>query len=500
MNKIIRLGMGLVISLMVLMPMTFTADARPIENQTCAITYITSVWELQNMSDNLAGDYELSNNISAAITSTWNGGIGFISIGTWVNQFTGTFNGNNYTISNLYINRTSYYSNPEGLFGYIKNSEIKNINMVDVNIYTLGDHKAGLVGYADNSHISNCSVTGRIIVTVTMDGCAGGLLGWGVTGTTIDDCYTDVYISAPDMVGGIAGYIGGVNAGYINRSYSTGTLICSNSGGGGIVGQNYAYVINCYSTINIAGNIIVGGISGYGNPWLLINCYYAGNITFTNFGDAIMYGTPVSVDGLYFDSEITGLSSSIYADAKTTEEMMMQSTFKNNGTRSEGWDFDNIWGIIEAETYPYLQWQDLFMGGEDLISPVITNLTITPNPSEYNDTLNFTVVVTDDIGVDSVYINITGLGNYSMSEGLNDEWYLEMIIMLPGINNVTIWANDTSNNWNYTTETFTMEDEIINLTLGQTMYYLFVGILTLLIFILIIKIILEQIKKSLWGK
>jgi hypothetical protein len=127
--------------------------------------------------------------------------------------------------------------------------------------------------------------------------------------------------------------------------------------------------------------------------------------------------------------------------------------------------------------------------------PLLFNLTILPNPGEYNDTLNFTVVVTDNTDVDSVYINITNLGNFSMVEGLNDEWYFEINITLSSATNVTVWAVDTSNNWNYTSGTFTMNDEIVILTIGQIMYYSFIGILTLIIIILIFKTLLNKIKK-----
>ena len=42
---------------------------------------ITDVDELQAMENDLAGDYWLANDINAAITSTWNGGDGFLPIG-----------------------------------------------------------------------------------------------------------------------------------------------------------------------------------------------------------------------------------------------------------------------------------------------------------------------------------------------------------------------------------------------------------------------------------
>ena len=46
--------------------------------------------------------------------------------------FTGTFNGNSYTISNLYIDIPS--TNDVGLFGYTSGATIENVGLINVNI------------------------------------------------------------------------------------------------------------------------------------------------------------------------------------------------------------------------------------------------------------------------------------------------------------------------------------------------------------------------------
>ncbi|MCK5460878.1 hypothetical protein KAI58_02745, partial [Candidatus Gracilibacteria bacterium] len=81
----------------------------------------------------LDGDYILTQDIDCSATTGWNSGQGFDPIGDHTNKFTGTFDGKNYKISNLYINRNNKYY--VGLFGYALGSgELKNVEFVNVDI------------------------------------------------------------------------------------------------------------------------------------------------------------------------------------------------------------------------------------------------------------------------------------------------------------------------------------------------------------------------------
>ena len=67
---------------------------------------ITSCVELQAMNRNLARSYALANDIDCSDTVNWNGGAGFVPVGTYlVSEFTGDFDGQNHVITNLFINR-----------------------------------------------------------------------------------------------------------------------------------------------------------------------------------------------------------------------------------------------------------------------------------------------------------------------------------------------------------------------------------------------------------
>lgn len=121
--------------------------------------------------------------IDASSTSTLNEGAGFSPIGNYTNQFIGDYNGNEYKISYLYINRPN--TNYIGLFGYTNGANITNIGLVDNNFSGKG-WMGSLVAYAINSTtINNCYATG----TVSGSYYLGGLVGTFMSSSTINNSY-----------------------------------------------------------------------------------------------------------------------------------------------------------------------------------------------------------------------------------------------------------------------------------------------------------------------
>ena len=148
---------------MIIIPTVNTATTVPIE--------ITSVEELQNMSTNLSAHYVLANDINASATVTWNNNTGFLPIGNVTNPFNGTFDGNGYNITGLFINRPT--ANYTGLFGVIGNGGmVKDVNMCDGDF--TGYHYVGGIAGLNNGTVNNtfaeCTVSGNLYV--------GGLVGY----------------------------------------------------------------------------------------------------------------------------------------------------------------------------------------------------------------------------------------------------------------------------------------------------------------------------------
>jgi PKD repeat protein len=282
------------------------------------VTAITTCEDLQNMTNNLSRNYYLANDIDCSCTASWNSGAGFEPIGNYSNPFTGTFDGQGYTITDLFINRpaTGYV----GLFGYTgSGSEIKNVGLENISVRGHID-VGGLVGHNEYGTISNSSSTGSVS---SSDNKVGGLVGYNKG--TIGNSYSSSSVNSNNhnQVGGLVG----LNGGTINNSYSTGS-VSGNVLIGGLVGDNHGTINNSYSAGSVSGNSWVGGLVG-------LNCG----------------GT---INNSYWDIETSGQSTSDGGEGKTTTEMKQQATFV-------GWDFDNIWAIEEDVTYPFLQWQDLFL-------------------------------------------------------------------------------------------------------------------------------------------
>ena len=149
---------------------------------------ITTCEELQDMKNNLSGNYYLATDIDCSDTVNWDTGKGFVPIGNSSNPFTGTFDGRGHKITNLYINRPS--TDFVGLFGTIASgSEIKDVGLEDVDIKG-NERVGGLVGQ-NRGNITNSYSTGS--VTGIGLNFVGGLLD---TITTVEQSKIAIFMAA----------------------------------------------------------------------------------------------------------------------------------------------------------------------------------------------------------------------------------------------------------------------------------------------------------------
>jgi len=143
-----------------------------------------------------------------AIT-TWNYGHGWTPLGSnWDSFFLGKYNGNNKTISGIYINRQS--SVHQGFFGFIySGAEIKNLGIVNITVNG-SNNTGGLVGYNGGCSITNCYSSGN----VTGGDYTGGLVGHN-SGTILNS-YSTCNVTGNEKTGGL---IGSIYRGVITNSY-----------------------------------------------------------------------------------------------------------------------------------------------------------------------------------------------------------------------------------------------------------------------------------------
>lgn len=92
---------------------------------------------------------------------------------------------------------------------------------------------------------------------------------------------------------------------------------------------------------------------------------------------------------------------------------------------------------------------------QDTTPPMIFNVQNLPDPQEVGGSVNITCDVTDNVGVYGVWLNVSypsgGFTNVSMTKGAGDEWFYESVYLLLGGYSYSIWANDTSDNWDLST-------------------------------------------------
>jgi flagellin-like protein len=302
---------------------------------------------------------------------------GFDPVGTYDfeqanSEFTGSFDGQNHTISNLSINRLD--DNYVGLFGRIDSSaEVENVGVINVNM-TGESYVGGLAGSNNGSTISNSYSTGNVTGESFN---VGGLAGKNNNGNILNS-YSTGNVTGEDHVGGLAGsnygtvsnsystgnvsgesyYVGGVvgyniNNGNISNSYSTGNVTGDNEVGG-VVGENdEGNISNSYSTGNVTGDIYVGGVVGENDEGNISNSYSTGSVSGDNYvGGLIGYSYSGSVSDSYWDINSTGQSSSAGlpdSNGLTTSQMQ--------GSSAEGnmnFDFTDTWSTVTGD-YPELQ-------------------------------------------------------------------------------------------------------------------------------------------------
>lgn len=282
---------------------------------------ISNITDLQKIGNDpaypLDGEYEITGDIDASATSTWNGGEGFAPIGSHFTGygFVGKINGNFHSISGLVINRPS--KDYVGLFDYVGPSgEISSVKLVDCDVS--GNTCVGAVVAFSYGLISGCSSSG----TVTGVSNVGGIVGTNGSGaiarTSCSTC--DVTGTGGGLF--IGGFAGSNPGGTIENCYAKGDVTGVNRVGGFVGGNSSGTTTNSYSTGSASGTTNVGGFAGSNGT------------------------SPAgTISGCYWDTESSGNATSAGGTGKTTAQMMDESTFAD-------WNFDTVWDI--GTGYPFL--------------------------------------------------------------------------------------------------------------------------------------------------
>ena len=261
-------------------------------------------WLSQN-SNGWGNDYELTADINASASY----GVYFSPIGTSSStgyEFTGSFYGNGYKISNLYINSSYDYV---GLFGYFKGEGIYDLGLED--IYVLGSENIGsLAGYMVSGVVNNCYATGDVIDHDSNNsGSVGGLIGsFSNSSIIVKESYADVRVI--NDYGYTGGLIGQAGNGIVSGCYAAGDVVSYSERTGGLIGYNYSRVVNCYATGDVIGTFSVGGLIGL-NSGDVAFTYAAGDASGssesnTNVGGLVGYNSSGSIEYSFASGKAAG--------------------------------------------------------------------------------------------------------------------------------------------------------------------------------------------------
>ena len=274
--------------------------------------------------------------------------------------FTGTFNGNGYTISGL----TSGASGANwGLFA-INNGTIKNLS-VEMKDTIKGSQFVGVIAGQNNGTIQNVSVTQDSALnsgegvqgTNNSQTFVGGITGRNNEGGLVANSSAKVAVHGQYFVGGlIGGNFGTIQQsfckGSVNNMYNNNSLSdCAYNGG--LVGGNKGLIQDCYSYTagEVKGNQYVGGAVG-GN--------YEGGTVKNVWVDPYVMALTTSKAGIFAGAQngtvtqcyVVSKTSGTQGSAKRISSTDLQDS-ANFPTTSK-WDFKTIW-TFEGTKYPVLR-------------------------------------------------------------------------------------------------------------------------------------------------
>lgn len=371
----------LVIFLLFILIVDASAQLEPIDTDGDALRNLSSIEHILFLSlhpDYWGYSYELDNNIDLSETKSWNNNLGFSPIGNEEQAFFGVFDGHNFSLTNLTINRPD--ADNLGFFGIVSaNADISNLKFTDADIN--GNSSVGIIVGKNFGILDNTYVKGKIT--------ANGSYVGGITGQNSGSlmyCRTNININGSDAYyGGVAGE----NFGTISKSRSIGEIHSAYIIGG-LVGDNSGVISDCYSRVNIyAEDNYIGGLAG--SNWdmaTIVNSYSTGLVKGAGYyqGGLVGFKHNSATDiGCFWDTESSDIYESVGGEGKTTSEMKDISTYL-----TENWDFTDVWSISSSinDGYPSLKSKPTSAkDDETLTNPIVSFL-----PSYMNEAISIDIL------------------------------------------------------------------------------------------------------------
>lgn len=312
---------------------------------------VKSVADLDHIKDDVTKHYKLGHDINYFGSETNL----FTPIGTTAAPFTGSFDGNGYTVSNIYIKNTTSPGEPVGFFGSAAaGSVIKNFTLT------------GTVMNEDTTNNPNTNNTGGIV---------------GFSEGKLFQCHNNAVVIGKYNVGGVVGRLGYQYTSYTAETFPTieqcsnhSVVIAAEETAGGIVGRAYGLITNSFNDGNVSvsdpltsGHIYSGGIAGSlhgasGSETSRIEyCHSQGLITaYAYVGSLIGYKQGGNINKCYYyesscyvGTKGYNMNGAVGTSSGTTTaagSASLNDEQRNVPSNYGDWEFGTIW--MKGENYP----------------------------------------------------------------------------------------------------------------------------------------------------
>ena len=284
-------------------------------NGTYTVSGSESATTHLNACAKLTADIDLKDFCYAADASQNLEELSWVPIGKNIERnYKGTFDGNNKTITNLYINATQKFM---GLFGCTDQSTIKNLTFEYANVTNTQDIIGILVGYANTSTLQNIKISETCQIRGNYTGGIAGILDGNAY-----NCVNYATVQGKEKVGGLFGsYQKTGNS--ITACANYGNVTATSQRVGGLVGGFSGGTIqDCANYGNVKGANSVAGLAGYVHNGKIQNVFSYGNISATesthDIGMAFGYSKYGDTEGMvayYSGAKLTANSQEITVKA-----------------------------------------------------------------------------------------------------------------------------------------------------------------------------------------
>ena len=283
-------------------------------NGTYTVSGSESATTHLNACAKLTADIDLKDFCYAADASQNLEELSWVPIGKNIERnYKGTFDGNNKTITNLYINATQKFM---GLFGCTDQSTIKNLTFEYANVTNTQDIIGILAGYAGGSTLQNIKISETCQIRGNYTGGIAGILDGNAY-----NCVNYATVQGKEKVGGLFGsYQKTGNS--ITACANYGNVTATSQRVGGLVGEFSGGTIqDCANYGNVKGANSVAGLAGYVHDGKIQNVFSYGSISATNGTEVGMafgyskYGDTEGMVAYYSGAKLTANSQEITVKA-----------------------------------------------------------------------------------------------------------------------------------------------------------------------------------------